>query len=96
MTTPRYPSSTPFWLYFLRIFFVFISMLQAQATDDNKKFYYTQAHPFDLMAVGMLQAFNVRQPPPPEAGDKILNGAGWGTRIPRLGMPQLLFELLIV
>jgi len=35
-------------------------MLQAQATDDNKKFYYTQAHPFDLMAVGMLQAFNVR------------------------------------
>jgi len=63
-------------------------MLQAQATDDNKKFYYTQAHPFDLMAVGMLQAFNVRH-----------HEGSWGrgeSGISRLGIPRLLFELLIV
>lgn len=44
------------FLFFIFIFFVFWPTLQLE-TDDNKKLYYTQAHPFDLMAVECA-AFN--------------------------------------
>lgn len=45
-----------FFFIFYFHFFVFWPTLQLE-TDDNKKLYYTQAHPFDLMAVECA-AFN--------------------------------------
>lgn len=45
-----------FLFFIFSFFFVFWPTLQLE-TDDNKKLYYTQAHPFDLMAVECA-AFN--------------------------------------
>lgn len=55
-----------------RGFFVFWPTLQLE-TDDNKKLYYTQAHPFDLMAVECA-AFNAG----PRDGNELVGiGLSW-------------------
>lgn len=55
-----------------RGFFVFWPTLQLE-TDDNKKLYYTQAHPFDLMAVECA-AFNAG---PGDGNELVGIGLSW-------------------